>query len=93
MGSTYMGLALSYRRGSSEQYPRQVLVSVPVDRKSVHSLIGAKVLVKDKYGNIYIGKVTKVLGSRNPKLVAVFKKGVPGQLIGKPVIVEKRASE
>lgn len=92
MSSKCTGLILSYRHGSNEQYPRQVLVGVPVDRKSVHGLIGAKVIARDEYGNVYTGKVTKVLGSRNPKLVVVFGRSVPGQLIGKPVIVEKCTS-
>lgn len=89
MSSTCTGLVLSYRRGSNKQYPGQVLVSVPIDRKRVHGLIGTKVIVKDKHGNVYIGKVIGALGSRNPKLIVVFKRSVPGQLIGKPVIVEK----
>lgn len=92
MSSTCKGLVLGYRRGSNEQYPRQVLVSVLVDRKSVHSLVGAKAVIRDRYGNTYIGKVVKVLGSRNSKLLVVFRRSVPGQLISRPVILEKRTS-
>ncbi|MEM0001200.1 MAG: 50S ribosomal protein L35ae [Desulfurococcaceae archaeon] len=89
MGQTCMGLILGYRRGSNTQYPGQVLVSAPIDRKGIYSLVGTKVVARDEYGNVYVGRVIKVLGSRNPKLVVAFRGGIPGQLIGRPVIVEK----
>ena len=85
----YYGMVLGYRRGPNTQYPGQVVVSVLADRKVVYSLVGSKVKVKDKYNNTYIGRVVRVVGSRNPKVLVTFNKNIPGQLIGKQVIIER----
>ena len=80
------GVVVGYRRGTNTQYVNQVLVRV-VDTvmKRVDSLIGAKVLVKDQWGNTYIGKVVKVHArGRNNVVIVRFNRNVPGQVIGEP---------
>ncbi len=90
MASTaYVGVIVGYRRGSNTQYTNQVLVVV--ERANPHSLVGCRVVARDSKGNSYIGRVVKVVGSRNPKAVVVFRRNVPGQLIGSSVLIEKRA--
>lgn len=90
MKLTYTGIIVGYRRGTNTQYPSQVYITISgVDRKTIHSFIGSKVIARDSKGNVYIGRVVKVLGSRNPKAVVVFRRNIPGQLIGKPVLIEK----
>ncbi len=81
------GVVVGYRRGTNTQNTNQVLVRV-VDTvmKSVDSLIGAKVLVKDKWGNSYVGKVVRVHArGRNNVVIVRFNRNVPGQVIGEPV--------
>lgn len=81
------GVVMGYRRGMNTQYTNQVLVRV-VDTvmKRVDGLIGAKVLVKDQWGNTYVGKVVRVHArGRNNIVIAKFKRNVPGQVIGEPV--------
>ena len=81
------GVVVGYRRGTNTQYTNQVLVRV-VDTvmKRVDSLIGAKVLVKDPWGNSYVGKVVKVHArGRNNVVIVRFNRNVPGQVIGEPV--------
>ncbi len=81
------GVVVGYRRGTNTQYTNQVLVRV-VDTvmKRVDSLIGAKVLVRDQWGNSYIGKVVRVHArGRNNVVIVRFNRNLPGQVIGEPV--------
>jgi len=84
-----VGIVLGYRRGSNTQYPRQVLVKVIESiKKRVDNLIGAKVLVKDKYGNKYTGKIIKVHArGKNNVVIAVFRRNLPGQAIGAEAVI------
>lgn len=84
----YRGVIVGYRRGTNNQYPRQVYVVVDINKKSVYALIGCKVVAKDSKENTYIGKIVKIVGSRNPKAIVVFRRNIPGSLIGKPVIIK-----
>ncbi len=81
------GIVVGYRRGMNTQYTNQVLVRV-IDTvmKRVDSLVGAKVLVKDQWGNSYVGKIVKVHAhGRNNVVIVRFNRNVPGQVIGEPV--------
>lgn len=81
------GVVVGYRRGTNTQYTNQVLIRV-VDTvmKRVDNLIGARVLVKDQWGNPYVGKVVRVHArGRNGVVIARFNRNVPGQVIGEPV--------
>ncbi len=84
-----LGVVLGYRKGTNTQYPRQVLIKV-IDtiKKRVDNLIGAKVLVKDKYGNKYYGRVIKSHArGKNNVVVAVFNRNLPGQAIGAEAVI------
>ena len=83
------GVVLGYRRGSNTQYVNQVLIKVfsPVI-KNVSSLIGSKVIVRDKYGNEYRGKIIRAHArGRNNVVIAVFNTNLPGQAIGAEALI------
>lgn len=81
------GVILGYRFGNREQNPNQVFIKIlSTLLKSPHNLVGAKVLVKDTYGNTYYGKIIKVHGSgKNKVVIARFNNNLPGQVIGSRV--------
>lgn len=78
------GVILGYRFGNREQNPNQVLIKVLSSiLRSPHNLVGAKVLVRDTYGNTYHGKIVRVHGSgKNKVVIARFSNNLPGQVIG-----------
>ncbi len=78
------GVILGYGFGNREQNPNQVLIKIlSTILKNPHNLVGAKVLVRDDYGNTYYGKIVRVHGSgKNRVVVARFNKNLPGQVIG-----------
>lgn len=83
------GIILSYRRGTNTQYTSQVLVRLLVnDVKEAKRLIGAKVRLVDRYGNVYRGRILKLHGARNPVVIVRFNRNIPGQALGSRVIVE-----
>ena len=86
-----VGIVLGYRRGSNIQYPRQVLIKViSASLKKVDNLIGAKLLVRDPYGNTYHGKIVRVHArGRNNVVIGVFNRNLPGQAIGAEVLIYK----
>jgi len=83
----HVGVIVSYRRGGGgRQYPQHVIVRVlNVTRREIGSLVGAKVIATDKYGNIYKGKVVRPHGRRNSLVIVRFKPNIPGQLLGTQV--------
>lgn len=78
------GVILGYRFGNREQNPNQVFIKViSTILRSPHNLVGAKVLVIDKHGNTYSGRIIKVHGnSKNKVVIARFRNNLPGQVIG-----------
>ena len=88
---TGIGVVMGYRRGSNTQYPKQVLIKVVNSlTKKVDNLIGAKLLVRDAYGNEYHGKVIRVHArGRNNVVIGVFNRNLPGQAIGAEVLIYK----
>jgi large subunit ribosomal protein L35Ae len=85
----FVGVIKSYRRSGARQYNEQVLVQVFTDPKLVGSLVGAKVIARDKYGNVYRGKVIKVHSFKNCVVVVRFKPNIPGQLLSSRVEILK----
>ncbi len=83
------GVIIGYRRGPRSQYNNCVLVRLDLPGgEVVDKYIGRKVIVRDKYGNEYIGRIIR-RHSRNHPIVRVrFKPNIPGQLIGSKVIVQ-----
>ena len=86
---TGAGVVLGYRRGTNTQYTGQVLIKViETFKKRVDNLVGAKVLVKDKYGNEYHGRVIRPHArGKNNVVIAVFTRNLPGQTIGAEAII------
>jgi len=84
------GVIAGYRLGAGRQYNNQVLIKVFTDPKSVHRLVGARVIVGDRFGNVYRGKVVRVHSSKNCVVVARFRPNIPGQLIGSLVDIVVR---
>ena len=76
------GIILGYRRGNLRQNTRQVYLKVTYSTKALGNLVGCKVIVKDRYGNTYRGKIVKVHSWRNSVVICVFEPRLPGQLIG-----------
>ena len=85
------GAIIGYRRGSARQYNNQVLVKVFVDPKRVGSLVGAKVIASDRYGNVYRGRIVKIHSFSKSIAVVVFKPNIPGQMIGHLVSIIPRS--
>ena len=86
---TGVGVVLGYRRGTNTQYTGQVLIKV-IDtlKKRVDNLVGAKVLVRDKHGNEYHGKIIRPHArGRNNVVIAVFTRNLPGQAIGAEAVI------
>ena len=76
-------VVVGYRRGSNTQYTNQVLLRITNTRITPHSLIGKRIIYRDKYGNVYRGKVLKVHGKgANSVVIASFKPNLPGQALG-----------
>ena len=86
-----IGIVIGYRRGSNEQYIKQVLIKViSASAKKVDDLISAKLLVKDIHGNEYHGKIVRVHArGRNNVVIGVFNRNLPGQTIGAEVLIYK----
>jgi len=89
-----MGVIVGYRRGSNFQYTRQVLIKVVESSvKKTDNLIGSRVLVEDRHGNRYYGKIIRVHGSgKNNVVIATFSTNLPGQAIGTEAIIYNRRS-
>ncbi len=76
------GVIESFRRGPGTQREDQLIILLPtMDRAEVEKLIGAKVIVRDKYGNRYEGYVKRRHGN-GAKILAQFEKGLPGHVLG-----------
>ncbi len=78
------GIIVSYRRGRHTQTPDQVLVKVGgvIDVSKAHELLGKKVELNISGKTQMIGKIFATHGNNGVVRVR-FKKGVPGQAIGK----------
>ncbi len=84
-----IGIVLGYRRGTNAQYTNQVLIKV-VDLivKRVDNLVGAKVSVRDRHGNLYVGKILRPHAKgRNNVVIASFNRNLPGQAIGAEAVI------
>ncbi len=82
---------MGYRRGAGRQYNNQVLVKIFVEPKRVGTLVGAKVIASDRYGNVYRGKIVKIHSFSKSVAVVVFRPNIPGQMIGHLVTIIPRS--
>lgn len=81
------GIIIGYVRGSNIQYNNLVLVKLNTNNSIVDRFIGRKLIVSDKYGNKYYGKILRRHSHRKPVVEAKFKPNIPGQLIGSECIL------
>ena len=77
-------LFVNYVGGRHTQRNKQILVKIDQvgDENKVAKYIGRKVTWKSPSGNTLTGKIMSVRGG-NGVLKAIFRKGLPGQAIGK----------
>ena len=75
---------VNYSGGRHTQMNKQILVKIDQvdDKNKAAKYIGRKVTWKSPSGNTLIGKIISVRGG-NGVLKAIFRKGLPGQAIGK----------
>jgi len=80
--SSVKGVIESFRRGLKTQREDQLIIYLPGFAKdAVNDLIGKEVVVRDKYGNTYIGYVKRRHGNGS-KVLVEFDKGLPGHVLG-----------
>lgn len=79
---------VNYLGGRHTRQNKQILVKIDQidDEKNAAKYIGRKVTWKSPSGNILTGKITGILGG-NGVLKAIFRKGLPGQAIGKELTI------
>ncbi len=83
------GVVVSYRRGRHRQTPNQVLIKFDEVKNlsDANELLGKKIEISISEKTKMKGKIFATHGN-NGVLRARFKKGVPGQAIGKECIVK-----
>jgi large subunit ribosomal protein L35Ae len=81
-------LIVSYKRGRHLIHPRQVILKVPGigDKGKAQALVGKKVVFTTKGKKVIKGVITRPHGGKG-LVRARFTKGLPGQAIGKEVIL------
>jgi len=78
----------SYVRGGGRQHMNKVILCVLGHDGDVSSLIGKRVIYRDAKGNVYKGRIVRRHGRRNPLVIAVFDRNLPGQAIGQIALIE-----
>jgi len=79
------GIIVNYQLGGKKSYPSRIIIQINNPNINVNSILGKKVEYKDKYGNLYIGKIIKKHGKSNDKFLVKFKPNLPGQALGSKV--------
>ena len=82
-------LIVNYRRGPKTQKNNELVIEIPnvKDRSKAASFIGRKVvLMLGKDNGKIMGKITSTHGNSG-KLIARFRRGIPGQALGRPIII------
>ena len=85
----YKGVVTSYRRGKRTQRNNQMLIEIDMvdNRSKASEFIGRKVVWENKSGTKIMGKIIGTHGKKGV-VKAAFKKGLPGQAIGTPIIIK-----
>ncbi|MEM2115638.1 MAG: 50S ribosomal protein L35ae [Candidatus Woesearchaeota archaeon] len=83
------GVVVHYRRGKHVQYTNQIIIHLKdiTTRELARSLVGKKVVYVTKTGKQIVG-VIKAPHGNSGNVRAIFEKGLPGQCIGKKVMIE-----
>jgi len=77
-----------YARGGGRQYTNKVILRVLGYDGDVSTLIGKRVIYRDAKGNVHKGRIVRRHGRRNPLVIAVFDRNLPGQAIGRTATIE-----
>jgi ribosomal protein L35AE/L33A len=86
----YKGIVMNYGVGAKKQYPHRMIIMVPGATPSeAKGLVGSTVAWPHDDPKIY-GKITRFHGVRKGYILATFKKGLPGDAIGKAVKITKK---
>ena len=85
----YKGIVMNYGVGAKRQYPHRMIIMVPGTTTSeAKGLVGSKVGWPHDDPTIF-GTITKSHGNSSGYLYATFKRGLPGDSIGKAVKIVK----
>ncbi len=89
MKMEYKGIVMNYGVGAKMQYPHRMIIMVPGTTPSeAKGLVGSTVAWPFDDPKMY-GKITRYHGVRRGYLLATFKRGLPGDAIGKAVKIIK----
>ena len=83
-------LVINYRRGRHRQHTNQLILELDgYNKEKAKDLIGRKVIWTSpgKLKRVITGQIKNVHGNRGC-VRASFERGLPGQIIGKKIIVE-----
>jgi large subunit ribosomal protein L35Ae len=85
------GVVIGFKRGPGGVYPQVALVRVidAAKRSDVEKLVGSRVVARDKYGNVYEGRIVRAHGNNNVVRVR-FRPNIPGQMIGELVEIVRQ---
>ncbi len=80
------GWIVHFRLGGNRYYPRQVILEIPgIKSRDFYKLIGRKVVWKNPQTNKkFVGKIVRQHG-KGGRVIAVFRKSLPGQALGTEV--------
>ena len=89
-----IGVIMGYRRGGGRQYNQHVIIKIlGVGTKELGKYIGGLVEYKDRYGNIYRGRILRMHGRKNALVIARFKPNLPGQALSDIVKVKPASAK
>ncbi len=83
-----IGYIVHFRLGAKRQYQNQVIIEVPGVNsvKEAAKLLHRKVIWQTQTGKKFIGVIRRFHG-RKGRVIAYFRKPLPGQAVGTPVII------
>ena len=83
------GIIVNFRRGRKTVTGNQMVIEVATSnsKEKAAKLVGKKVVYKTEGGKDIVGKVSAPHGSKGA-IRARFETGMPGQAIGKKVLLE-----
>ncbi|UCD03505.1 MAG: 50S ribosomal protein L35ae [Candidatus Woesearchaeota archaeon] len=83
------GIIVNYRGSYKTQHPKQMIIKVKdVDTKEkAAKLVGKKVTWKTKTNKDISGKISAAHGNKGAVRAIFAEKGLPGQALGKKVII------
>ena len=81
------GVIANFKLGGNNKDDKRVIVQLPSTLQLSNKIIGRKVIWISSSKKKFIGKIIKFHGRSNKKVIVEFRKGLPGQALGKKVII------